>query len=145
MVHLGRYGYPDERNFVANLLPSMTFLLNWKFLRKSLFYGFFSFFYNFFQLVSTSSPIPRPVLSDSVKIIFSNFSSFFFVFFFSIFSNWIPLSRVICRINCLAFTIVTVPRTSKSVKNWAIYGQKKVLEAPESQKWHCRKLKHHIL
>ena len=41
----------------------------------------FTFFYDFFQLFSTSLPIPRPILSNDVKIIFSNFSSFFLEFF----------------------------------------------------------------
>ena len=45
----------------------------------------FTFFYDFFKLFSTSFPIPRPILSNDVKIIFSNFSSFFFDFFSNFF------------------------------------------------------------
>ena len=121
LVHWGRYGYPDDWNFVTNLLPSMTFMLNWKFLRKSLFYGFLTFlttFFNLFQLLSLF-----PVLFFQIVWEF-----FFRIFrlFFSTCSNRIPLSSVILRMKVLAFPIVTVQRTSKSVKNWAIYGQKKV-------------------
>ena len=81
MVHLGRYGYPDERNFVTNLLPPMTFLLNWKFLRNALFYGFFPFFTTFFN----SSQL-HPLFPDLFyQIVWTYFYRIFRHFFFDFF------------------------------------------------------------
>ena len=116
-MHWGRYGYPDDQNFVANLLPSTTFLLNWKFLRKSLFYGFLPFLTTFFNSFQLLSLFPDLFFQIVWEFFFLNFSSFFFEFF--------EPDPLIVRIKGLAFPIATVPRTSKSVKNWAIYGPKK--------------------
>ena len=80
-MHLGRYGYPDERNFVANLLPSMTFLLNWKFLRKSLFYGFFPFFTTFFNSSQLLPLFPDLFFQIVWKYFYRIFRHFFFDFF----------------------------------------------------------------
>ena len=81
MVHLGRYGYPDERNFVTNLLPPMTFLLNWKFLRKSLFYGFFPFFTTFFNSSQLHPLFPDLFFQIVWKYFYRIFRHFLFDFF----------------------------------------------------------------
>ena len=80
-MHLGRYGYPDERNFVTNLLPPMTFLLNWKFLRKSLFYGFFPFFTTFFNSSQLHPLFPDLFFQIVWKYFYRIFRHFLFDFF----------------------------------------------------------------
>ena len=103
----------------GNLLPSTTLLSNWKFLRKSLFYEFLPFLTTFFNSFHLLSLFPD-LFIQIVWEFFFRFSRLFF-FFFEFFER----DPLIATIERLAFTIAMVPITSKSVKNWAIYGQKK--------------------
>ena len=81
LVHWGRYAYPDDQNFVRNLLPSTTLLSNWKFLRKPFFSGFIPFlttFFNLFQLL----PLFPDLFFQIVWELFFRFSRLFFFEFF---------------------------------------------------------------
>ena len=59
----------------------MTFLLNWKFLRKSLFYGFFPFFTTFFNSSQLHPLFPDLFYQIVWKYFYRIFRHFFFDFF----------------------------------------------------------------